>query len=137
MGLIIGLWPNIYLVFYGATVRERWTLSLSLSLSLSIPWWSITASLSKLQISTMATSLDSHRKILFDGNDIRDSLPSLNSPDYFLKPSMNELVQREIESPGYCSRVPDFTIGRIGYGFIKFLGSTDVRNLDLDQIVKF
>ncbi|CAH8353738.1 unnamed protein product [Eruca vesicaria subsp. sativa] len=67
----------------------------------------------------------------------RDSLPTLNSPDYFLKPSINELLQREIESPGYCSRVPDFTVGRIGYGFIKFLGTTDVRNLELDQIVKF
>ncbi|XP_013620862.1 PREDICTED: nuclear pore complex protein NUP96 [Brassica oleracea var. oleracea] len=98
------------------------------------------ASLSILQapeISTMATSLDSHRKILFDGNDIRDSLPSLNSPDYFLKPSMNELFQREIESPGFCSRVPDFTVGRIGYGLIKFIGTTDVRKLDLDQIVQF
>ncbi|WZZ34219.1 hypothetical protein YC2023_017620 [Brassica napus] len=85
----------------------------------------------------MATSLDSHRKILFDGNDISDSLPSLNSPDYFLKPSTNELVQREIESPGFCSRVPDFTVGRIGYGLIKFIGTTDVRKLDLDQIVQF
>lgn len=89
----------------------------------------------------MATSLDSRKKrrISLDGDykDIIGSLPSLNSPDYFLKPSMNELVEREIESPGYCSRVPDFTIGRVGYGYIKFLGSTDVRKLDLDQIVKF
>ncbi|KAJ0231066.1 Nuclear pore complex protein NUP96 [Hirschfeldia incana] len=70
--------------------------------------------------------------------DIRDSLlPTLNSPDYFLKPSLNELVQLEIETPGFCTRVPDFTLGRIGYGFIKFLGNTDVRNLDLDHIVKF
>ncbi|KAF8080371.1 hypothetical protein N665_0951s0008 [Sinapis alba] len=100
------------------------------------------ASLSLLpppEISTMATKL---RRISFDGNAIlseqyTDSLPSFNSPDYFLKPSMNELVQLEIESPGFCSRVPDFTVGRIGYGFIKFLGTTDVRNLDLDHIVKF
>ncbi|CAF2177600.1 nuclear pore complex protein NUP96 [Brassica rapa] len=99
------------------------------------------------EISTMATSLDSRKKrrISLDEDSmvsehyegIRDSFPSLSSLDYFLKPSMNELVEREIESPGYCSRVPDFTIGRIGYGFIKFLGSTDVRKLDLDQIVKF
>ncbi|KAG2313677.1 hypothetical protein Bca4012_028202 [Brassica carinata] len=82
------------------------------------------------------------RKIFLNGDaslceHYKDSLPTLNSSDYFLKPSINELVQLEIESPGFCSRVPDFTVGRIGYGFIKFLGSTDVRNLDLDQIVKF
>nr|BAJ34529.1 unnamed protein product [Eutrema halophilum] len=82
-------------------------------------------------------SLDANPVVCEHYKDIRDSLPTLNSPDYFLKPSMNELVQRELENPDYCSRVPDFTVGRIGYGYIKFLGCTDVRKLDLDQIVKF
>ncbi|KAL1205558.1 Nuclear pore complex protein NUP96 [Cardamine amara subsp. amara] len=99
------------------------------------------------EISRMSINLDSRKKrrISFDCNsvlcehskDIIDSLPVLNSPDYFLKPCMNELVQRVIENPDYCSRVPDFTIGRVGYGYIKFLGNTDVRRLELDQIVKF
>ncbi|CAL9241313.1 unnamed protein product [Arabidopsis halleri] len=99
------------------------------------------------EISRMARNLDSRKKrrISLDGivalcehsKEIIDSLPMLNSPDYFLKPCMNELVEREIENPDYCSRVPDFTIGRIGYGYIKFLGNTDVTRLDLDQIVKF
>lgn len=99
------------------------------------------------EISRMARDLDSRKKrrISLDGiaalcehsKEIIDSLPMLNSPDYFLKPCINELVEREIESPDYCSRVPDFTIGRIGYGYIRFLGNTDVRRLDLDHIVKF
>ncbi|KAJ0256694.1 Nuclear pore complex protein NUP96 [Hirschfeldia incana] len=108
-----------------------------------LPWWRCIgffdismASLSLLPPPEISTSLDSRKKRRIS-LDIRDSLPSLTSPDYFLKPSMNELVKLEIESPGYCSRVTDFTIGRIGYGYIKFLGSTDVRKLDLDQIVKF
>ncbi|XP_010472890.1 PREDICTED: nuclear pore complex protein NUP96 isoform X1 [Camelina sativa] len=96
------------------------------------------------ETSWMAGNLDSQKKrrISLGGvtalsEEITDSLPMLNSPDYFLKPCMLELVEREIENPGYCSRVPDFTIGRIGYGYIKFLGNTDVTRLDLDQIVQF
>ncbi|CAN8233511.1 unnamed protein product [Cochlearia groenlandica] len=98
-------------------------------------------------ISEMSKNLDSRKKrrISFDGNsilcehykDIRDSLPRLNSLNYFSKPCMNDLVKRELENPGYCSQVPDFTIGRVGFGYIKFLGSTDVRMLDLERIVKF
>uniref|UniRef100_A0A1J3FRD3 Nuclear pore complex protein NUP96 n=1 Tax=Noccaea caerulescens TaxID=107243 RepID=A0A1J3FRD3_NOCCA len=98
-------------------------------------------------ISRMARNLDSRKKrrISLAGNStlcehykhLRDSLPTLNSPDYFLKPCMNELVERELEDPDYCSRVPDFTIGKIGYGYIKFLGKTDIRRLELDQIVQF
>ncbi|KAL0415403.1 UNVERIFIED_CONTAM: Nuclear pore complex protein [Sesamum latifolium] len=40
-------------------------------------------------------------------------------------------------NPGYCSRVQDFVVGRVGYGHVKFIGETDVRCLDLDSIVKF
>ncbi|CAI9754140.1 unnamed protein product [Fraxinus pennsylvanica] len=40
-------------------------------------------------------------------------------------------------SPGFCSRVQDFTVGRVGYGCVKFIGETDVRWLNLDQIIKF
>ncbi|CAA3023852.1 nuclear pore complex NUP96 [Olea europaea subsp. europaea] len=40
-------------------------------------------------------------------------------------------------SPGFCSRVQDFTAGRVGYGCVKFIGETDVRWLNLDQIIKF
>lgn len=66
-----------------------------------------------------------------------DSLPVLCSPDYYTEPLLNDLAKREVIDPGYSSRVPDFTVGRLGYGYVKFLGNTDVRWLDLDQIVKF
>ncbi|CAI0405794.1 unnamed protein product [Linum tenue] len=64
-------------------------------------------------------------------------LPILTAPDYYIKPCLADLAAREISDPGYCSRVPDFTVGRFGYGCVKFLGQTDVRLLEVDHIVKF
>ncbi|KAK1394963.1 Suppressor of auxin resistance 3 [Heracleum sosnowskyi] len=64
-------------------------------------------------------------------------LPTLESCDYFMEPSLSDMASRELMNPGYCSRVQDFTVGRLGYGCVKFTGETDVRWLDLNQIVKF
>lgn len=68
---------------------------------------------------------------------IEESLPVFDSPDYYIKPSLKDLVSREIKDPGYCSRVPDFIVGKFGYGCVKFLGKTDVRWLNLERIVKY
>ncbi|GFP82771.1 nuclear pore complex protein nup96 [Phtheirospermum japonicum] len=75
------------------------------------------------------------RRISMDGVDI--SLPTLRCSDYYTKPCLSELAVRELMSPGYCSRVQDFIVGRVGYGCVKFNEETDVRSLDLDNIVKF
>ncbi|KAG5249766.1 PRECOCIOUS family protein [Salix suchowensis] len=64
-------------------------------------------------------------------------LPTMRSVDYYMEPCLMDLAAREVADPGYCSRVLDFTVGRFGYGRVKFLGKTDVRRLNLDQIVKF
>ncbi|GMH26970.1 hypothetical protein Nepgr_028813 [Nepenthes gracilis] len=69
---------------------------------------------------------------LFEG-----SLPVVRSSDYYISPGLKELATKELLDPGYCSRIPDFTIGRHGHGYVKFLGETDVRWLDLERIVKF
>ncbi|XP_075666719.1 nuclear pore complex protein NUP96 [Castanea sativa] len=69
--------------------------------------------------------------------DIEAMLPTLRSADYYMKPCLKELATRELMDPGYCSRVLDFTIGRVGYGSVKYLGETDIRQLELDEIVKF
>ncbi|XP_076904815.1 nuclear pore complex protein NUP96-like [Bidens hawaiensis] len=65
------------------------------------------------------------------------SLPTLRASDYFMEPSLTELTMRELLDPGHCTRVQNFTVGRYGYGSVRFFGDTDVRWLDLDQIVKF
>ncbi|KAG7998167.1 hypothetical protein I3843_01G245000 [Carya illinoinensis] len=70
-------------------------------------------------------------------SEIEAILPTLRSAEYYMRPCLNELATWELEDPGYCSRVLDFTVGRVGYGSVKFLGKTDIRWLDLDDILKF
>ncbi|CAM8961072.1 unnamed protein product [Rhodiola kirilowii] len=69
--------------------------------------------------------------------DYQHLLPTLNSSDYYIVPSLQELASLESLQPGFCTRVPRFTVGRFGYGCVEFLGETDVRYLDLDRIVRF
>lgn len=92
----------------------------------------VTPQLKKRRISSVNDP--SSLKVL---REIESYLPSLLSPEYYMKPCLNELVMRELMNPGYSSHVPDFTIGRVGYGSVKYMGETDVRWLDLDNIVKF
>ncbi|KAK9080482.1 hypothetical protein SSX86_000240 [Deinandra increscens subsp. villosa] len=87
------------------------------------------------------------RKVTLDGDTdssaclltrkIKTSLPTLRASDYFMEPSLTELTMRELTDPGYCTMVQNFTVGRHGYGSVRFFGETDVRWLDLDHIVKF
>ncbi|KAG2588876.1 hypothetical protein PVAP13_5NG354500 [Panicum virgatum] len=67
----------------------------------------------------------------------RSVLPRLYNADYYTVPSIVELAVNESEEPGYCSRVPHFTVGRHGYGSVRFDGETDVRKLDIASIVEF
>jgi nuclear pore complex protein Nup98-Nup96 len=64
-------------------------------------------------------------------------LPRLYKADYYTLPSVAELAARECQEPGCCSRVKDFTVGRHGYGSVKFDGETDVRMLDIASIMEF
>ncbi|XP_071742668.1 nuclear pore complex protein NUP96 [Rutidosis leptorrhynchoides] len=69
--------------------------------------------------------------------EVKTFLPTLQASDYFMEPSLSELFTRELTDPSHCSRVQNFTVGRYGYGSVRFFGETDVRWLDLDQIIKF
>ncbi|KAM6586011.1 hypothetical protein CsatB_013013 [Cannabis sativa] len=69
--------------------------------------------------------------------EIETLLPTLQKPEYYMEPCFDELVSRELMDPGYSSRVPDFTVGRYGFGSVKYIGETDVRWLNLDDIVTF
>lgn len=71
------------------------------------------------------------------GADIEALMPKLRHSDYFTDPKVQELAALERADIGYCRRVKDFVVGRKGYGEIKFLGETDVRRLDLENIVQF
>lgn len=69
--------------------------------------------------------------------DVEAILPKLQCPDYYIKPPVQELAAKERAEPGFCCRVKDFVVGREGYGSIRFLGETDVRNLDVESVVQF
>ncbi|KAF6169897.1 hypothetical protein GIB67_034289 [Kingdonia uniflora] len=97
-----------------------------------MPCFEVSSQFKKRRISTDLGSYSS--QVL---SDIKDYLPILHSPDYFMEPSLDDLIARELADPGHCCRVQDFTVGRIGYGRVRFLGETDVRWLNLNQIVKF
>ncbi|KAL8226116.1 hypothetical protein R6Q57_018673 [Mikania cordata] len=87
------------------------------------------------------------RKVNFDSDNgslvylltrkIRTLLPTLQASDYFMEPSLTELAMRERTDPGHCTRVQNFRVGRYGFGSVRFFGETDVRWLDLNQIIKF
>lgn len=71
------------------------------------------------------------------GADIEALMPKLRHSDYYIQPRVQELAAKERAEPGYCRRVKGFVVGRHGYGFVKFLGETDVRGLDLESIIQF
>ncbi|RZC90485.1 hypothetical protein C5167_029618 [Papaver somniferum] len=69
--------------------------------------------------------------------DIEALMPILCCSDYYTEPRIQELAAKERAEPGFCGRVKDFIVGRIGFGSIKFAGETDVRKLDLESLVQF
>ena len=69
--------------------------------------------------------------------DVEVLMPQLRRADYYTQPQIHDLAVKERANPGFCSHVKDFVVGRHGYGSVKFLGETDVRNLDLDSHVQF
>ncbi|KAL7119817.1 hypothetical protein ACP275_02G085100 [Erythranthe tilingii] len=70
--------------------------------------------------------------------DVLALMPKLpNGGDYYTEPCIKDLAAKEISEPGFCSRVNDFVVGRKGYGSIKFLGETDIHNLDIEPVIHF
>lgn len=60
---------------------------------------------------------------------------TLNRPGYYTIPTLEKLVDY-IDEDGSCI-VPNFTIGRKGYGNVYFEGPIDVAGLNLDELVHF
>lgn len=64
-------------------------------------------------------------------------MPKLQEKEYYTEPSLQELAEKEMADPGYCSRVNNFVVGRREYGSVKFVGETDIRFLDIESIIRF
>lgn len=60
---------------------------------------------------------------------------TLTRPGYYIIPSLDKLTDY-IGDDGSCI-VPDFTIGRKGYGNVYFSGPIDIAGLNLDELVHF
>jgi nuclear pore complex protein Nup98-Nup96 len=71
------------------------------------------------------------------GPDVEALVPKLSQPDYYTEPKLQELAAKERAERGYMKRVPNFTVGRKGFGSVRFFGETDVRGLDLQSIIIF
>lgn len=59
----------------------------------------------------------------------------LERPEYYTIPSLDELNEM-VDEKDQCL-VENFIVGREDYGEVKFLGVTDVKDLNLDEIVSF
>ncbi|EFJ08667.1 hypothetical protein SELMODRAFT_131286 [Selaginella moellendorffii] len=64
--------------------------------------------------------------------------PKVTGSDYYIQPSPEEIRERHLSTPGgYCHRVDNFVVGRKQHGEIRFIGRTDVRELDVCDAVQF
>lgn len=61
-------------------------------------------------------------------------LPVVEQSDYYIKP---DLVDLSVMSDDELSHVPNFEVGRRGYGRIKFLSPVDVRGVKVNDIFVF
>ncbi len=69
------------------------------------------------------------------GRNMASTLPMLERDGYFLEPSMSQLIAMAQDDPESLSRVANFTVGRTGYGSVRWIDPVDIRGLDLDSIV--
>ena len=67
-------------------------------------------------------------------NNTNSTFPILNRGDYYCKPSLTELKTYSDEQ---LSKVIDFEVGREAIGSVTFPGVTNVKSLNLDEIVFF
>ena len=69
------------------------------------------------------------------GRSTMSVLPMLERDGYFVEPSMNQLSAMAQDDPESLSNVSNFTVGRKGYGSVRWIDPVDIRGLDLDSIV--
>jgi len=64
-------------------------------------------------------------------------LPTLRSRDYYTEPSLGDLAKWARSDPSYLEAVPNFLVGRKGYGELRFLEPVDLRGVPVDTVVQF
>ena len=70
--------------------------------------------------------------------DVKEiSAPILTKDGYFSEPSIDTLNNIAKNDPTVLKNIKDFVVGCHNIGHIKFIGNTDVSNLNLDNIISF
>lgn len=69
-----------------------------------------------------------------EDEEYRSCVPTLTKEGYYTIPSIDEMSRM---SENELSHVKNFTIGKRGIGELVFTNETDVRNLNLDEIIVF
>ena len=64
-------------------------------------------------------------------------LPSIQSREYYSEPSIDDLARWAKSDPSYLEAVPNFLVGRKGYGELRYKEPVDLRNVVIDKIVQF
>ena len=72
--------------------------------------------------------LEKEREVVLASEEL---VPKLTRPNYYTEPSLTRLCRMSEEE---LSQVKDFSVGN-EFGKIMFEGKTDVRGLDLDDII--
>jgi nuclear pore complex protein Nup98-Nup96 len=75
-----------------------------------------------------------HEKKEHDSSEVNNLCPVLTKNDYYMVPSMKDLSKLSNDE---LSRVKKFTVGCKGLGSVEWLGETDVRGLNIDELVRF
>lgn len=65
---------------------------------------------------------------------VSSACPVLKNPDYYTVPAFSELQQM---TEGELAQVEGFTVGCHGLGSVQWIGKTDVRHLNLDDLIFF
>jgi len=62
-------------------------------------------------------------------------LPKLTRADYYINPTLEDLSERARADPSALASVKGLTVGRHGFGHVRWPGPVDLRGLDLDALV--
>jgi len=64
-------------------------------------------------------------------------IPKLDTSHYYMRPSAHQMATSLQNDPNFLMHVTNFTVGHHLYGVVQFEGRTDVRGLDIKDIIQF
>lgn len=76
-------------------------------------------------------------KTICTAPQIGEMLPHLEpGSDYYVQPSLTQLAAMARDDPESLAHVANFTVGRPGIGFVRWLEEVDIRCVDVEALVR-